>query len=87
MIRLIAFTALAIFSGIGAWGCQRSEDFPNGSLWDWKGAKEHIISPDEWRAKISEMGPWVRTLRPGPGSPEIIREVADELKMLLGTTQ
>ena len=54
MIRLIAFTALAILSSIGAWGCQRSEDFPNGSLWDWKGAKEHIISPDEWRAEINE---------------------------------
>ena len=61
MIRLIVFTALAILSSIGAWGCQRSEDFPNGSLsewiplgWDWKGAKEHILSPEEWQAEISE---------------------------------
>ena len=54
MIRLIAFTALAIFSSIGAGGCQRSEDFPNGSLSDWKGAKEHILSPEEWQAEISE---------------------------------
>lgn len=36
------------------------------------------------QAEISEEDPWVRTLQPGPGSPEIIREVADELKMLLG---
>lgn len=36
------------------------------------------------QAEISDEDPWIRTLQPRPGSPEIIREVADELKMLLG---
>jgi len=33
-------------------GRSLSEWIPLG--WDWKGAKEHIISPDEWRAEINE---------------------------------
>ncbi|MBA7601182.1 hypothetical protein ES703_08249 [subsurface metagenome] len=47
MIRSVAVMALALVSSMGIWGCQRSEDF-------WKGEPEHILSPDERRAEISE---------------------------------
>jgi len=47
MTRSVAIMALALVSSMGIWGCQRSEDY-------WKGEPEHILSPDEWQAEISE---------------------------------